>query len=648
MRHRERAVIALLVLASSGLLTAGVVGAADGLTITDVDVSSDAGTIEFSLPASVADGLDPATAVVVLENGIPVADAQVSPVPSNGLEVVLVIDVSGSMREGDAIGAARQAASGFLDALPRDVAVGVVAFGDTVLLSSPLGTDRAATRAAIEGLQATGETALYDALVFSQQLFSGGTTDRQIVLLSDGGDTLSGNTQEAAVEVATSIRTNVIELTSSEANTLVLAQLASAKGGFRAAANDPAALAGLYGDVADDLLNRFRVAFTPSVYGDVTYTVRVVTANDTLEVATVVAVAPPPATTIIPTSTSAAETSASADVTPAGGGEGGTGGTSTDEGLSSNALRIVGAVALFLALLLLLLVATTPSRERRPVALEVRNRAASLPADASPGLAGWLSRFADRVLARGGKTTALAERLDVAGIPLRPGEFLVLAALAGTVASLVLAVLMPPLLGVIAGVALTPLLARALVSARIEDRRKKFVDQLPDLLQTLVSSLRAGYGLPQALDVAASQSIEPTKSELQRVLFEVRIGRDPGDALAAAAERMASSDFSWVVAAMQINREVGGELAVVLENVADTVRERQRLRRQIRVLTAEGRISAYVLTALPFLLAVALLMTNPDYFEPFGDSPGPLLVVMAGLLLVIGWAWIRRLVKAQM
>lgn len=647
MRHRERAAIALLVFASSGLLTAGVVGAADGLTITDVDVSPDAGTIEFSLPASVADGLDPATAVVVLESGVPVADAQVSPVPSNGLEVVLVIDVSGSMREGDAIDAARQAASGFLDALPREVPVGVVAFGDTVSLTSPLGTDRAATRAAIEGLQAKGETALYDALVFSQQLFSGGTTDRQIVLLSDGGDTLSSNTQEAAVLVATSIRTNVIELTSSEANTLVLAQLASAKGGFRAAATDPAALAGLYGDVADDLLNRFRVAFTPSVYGDVTYTVRVATANGALEAATVVAVAPPP-TTIIPTSTSSADTSASADVTPAEGGEGVTGGTSTDEGLSSNVLRIVGAVALFLALLLLLTVATTPSRERRPVALEVRNRAASLPADANAGLAGWLSRLADRVLARGGKTTALAERLDVAGIPLRPGEFLVLAALAGTVASLVLAVLMPPLLGVVVGVSLTPLLARALVSARIEDRRKKFVDQLPDLLQTLVSSLRAGYGLPQALDVAASQSIEPTKSELHRVLFEVRIGRDPGDALAAAAERMASSDFSWVVAAMQINREVGGELAVVLENVADTVRERQRLRRQIRVLTAEGRISAYVLTALPFLLAVALLMTNPDYFEPFGESPGPLLVVMAGLLLVIGWAWIRRLVKAQM
>ena len=647
MKHRERATIALLILASSGLLTAGVVGAVDGLTITNVDVSADAGTIEFSLPASVADGLDPETAVVVLENGAPMADAQVSPVPSNGLEVVLVIDVSGSMREGDAIDAARQAASGFLDALPREVPVGVVAFGDMVSLTSPLGTDRAATRAAIEGLQAKGETALYDALVFSQQLFSGGTTDRQIVLLSDGGDTLSTNTQEAAVLVATSIRTNVIELTSSEANTLVLAPLASAKGGFRAAATDPAALAGLYGDVADDLLNRFRVAFTPSVYGDVTYTVRVATANGTLEAATVVAVAPPP-TTIIPTSTSSADTSASADVTPAEGGEGLTGGTSTDEGVSSNVLRIVGGGALFFALLLLLLLATTPSRERRPVALEVRNRAASLPADAKPGLAGWLSRIADRVLARGGKTTALAERLDVAGIPLRPGEFLVLAALAGTVASLVLAVLLPPVLGVIVGVVLTPLLARALVSARIDDRRKKFVDQLPDLLQTLVSSLRAGYGLPQALDVAASQSIEPTKTELQRVLFEVRIGRDPGDALAAAAERMASSDFSWVVAAMQINREVGGELAVVLENVADTVRERQRLRRQIRVLTAEGRISAYVLTALPFLLAVALLMTNPDYFEPFGDSPGPLLVVMAGLLLVIGWAWIRRLVKAQM
>jgi tight adherence protein B len=127
------------------------------------------------------------------------------------------------------------------------------------------------------------------------------------------------------------------------------------------------------------------------------------------------------------------------------------------------------------------------------------------------------------------------------------------------------------------------------------------------------------------------------------VLLEVRVGRDPGDSLRALADRMGSDDFDWVVGAIDINRDVGGDLAMILDNVAETIRERQRLQRQVKTLSAEGRLSGYVLTALPLVLALAMAVINPGYLAELGSGVGPVLVVGGAVLLVIGWIWIRRL-----
>ncbi|MFM7252486.1 MAG: type II secretion system F family protein [Ilumatobacteraceae bacterium] len=310
-------------------------------------------------------------------------------------------------------------------------------------------------------------------------------------------------------------------------------------------------------------------------------------------------------------------------------------------GASAAALRSFGSLTVFVAVFGLLLFVTWPSKRRSQ---ELAARAARPKVEGGPIKR--LTALVDNLLARSGKQRALAKSLDIAAIPLRPGEFVVVAGVVGLLVILALGASLPFAMALIIGGVLTPIGTRAYLRQRIESRRKKFVSLMPDMLQTMVSSLRAGYGLPQALDVAANQAPEPMRSELQRVLFEQRIGRDPGEALANVAERMDSKDFTWVVSAMQINREVGGELAVVLENVGETIRERQRLRRQIDVLTAEGRLSAYVITALPILVAFVLLLTNREYFEPFGRDSGPFLVLFAGALMAAGWVWIRKIVKA--
>ncbi len=128
-------------------------------------------------------------------------------------------------------------------------------------------------------------------------------------------------------------------------------------------------------------------------------------------------------------------------------------------------------------------------------------------------------------------------------------------------------------------------------------RADKLREQLPDVLTIMASSLRAGHRFLQSLDTVAKEITQPAASEFQRVVAEIRLGRPAEDALEALAERVGSPDFKWAVLAVNIQREVGGNLAEILDTVADTLRERAMLRRQIKVLTAEGRLSAWVLGA---------------------------------------------------
>ncbi len=139
---------------------------------------------------------------------------------------------------------------------------------------------------------------------------------------------------------------------------------------------------------------------------------------------------------------------------------------------------------------------------------------------------------------------------------------------------------------------------------------------MPDTLQLLTSTLRSGYGLLQALDSVAQEAAEPARTEFRRVLLEIRVGRDLSAALRALSDRMRSQDFAWVVGAIEINREIGGDLAAVLDSTAETIRERQRVHRQVRALTAEGRLSGYILTALPVVVALAMRVHQPEGLRP--------------------------------
>ena len=140
---------------------------------------------------------------------------------------------------------------------------------------------------------------------------------------------------------------------------------------------------------------------------------------------------------------------------------------------------------------------------------------------------------------------------------------------------------------------------------------------------------------------------EPTSSEFRRLVVEARLGRDVSRSLHAMSARIGTDDFEWVVQAIDIHREVGGDLAEVLDTVAGTIRERNQVLRQVKTLTAEGRLSAYILLALPVLLAAALRLINPSYFVLLTSGPGLLLAGVSVVMLGIGALWFRKLCKLE-
>jgi tight adherence protein B len=179
-------------------------------------------------------------------------------------------------------------------------------------------------------------------------------------------------------------------------------------------------------------------------------------------------------------------------------------------------------------------------------------------------------------------------------------------------------------------------------------RIRKFTAQLPDTLQLLASSLRAGFSFLQGVEAVAEEVSDPMGAELRRVIVEARLGRQVEEALEECAGRMKSPDFDWAVMAVNIQREVGGNLADLLQTVSVTMIERERLRRDVKALTAEGRMSAIVLGCLPPGLGAVFYVTNPNYIKVlFTHLGGQIALGVAVFAMLVGFFWMKKVVDIK-
>jgi tight adherence protein B len=276
------------------------------------------------------------------------------------------------------------------------------------------------------------------------------------------------------------------------------------------------------------------------------------------------------------------------------------------------------------------------------------------PRAARPGLRVRTLGATDRMLQDAGWYARFGERLELAGMTMRPASVVTLVALltaGGVIVGTVLGLVRGFPVGLLFPVVFAALVlfgARAVIARRVAKRRSVFAEQLDDTLQLMASGLRAGHSLPAALDAVAAEAESPTAEEFARLLNKNRIGYDLAQAIEECAERMDCDDLAWTAQAVAIHREVGGNLGEVLDHVGETIRERNQIRRQVRTLSAEGRISANVLIALPIAIATLLAFVSPDYVRLFVTTPiGLVLIGISVVLFVIGVLWLRQITKIR-
>ncbi|HWG57165.1 MAG TPA: type II secretion system F family protein, partial [Gaiellaceae bacterium] len=241
---------------------------------------------------------------------------------------------------------------------------------------------------------------------------------------------------------------------------------------------------------------------------------------------------------------------------------------------------------------------------------------------------------------------SLHRLLERADVPLRTVELAYASVGSGLVLGLALAVAGQPSLLILAAMAFGGWLPIGVVWFKARRRLAAVENELPDVLLTLAASLKAGHSFRQGIQAVVDEGDGPTSKEFKRVLTETSLGRPMDDALAEMAERVGSDNLSFVVTAVTIQRQVGGSLAGIFDMVAEAVRNRQQFARKIKSLTAMGRMSAYVLIGLPFFMAGALTLMNPEYMEPlYGTSAGHMLIALGLTMMLFGTLVLKKIVS---
>jgi tight adherence protein B len=568
---------------------------------------------------------------------------------------ILLIDTSGSMGP-EGMQVVVRAADAFLAAVPKDVYVGAVAFSTVPTVVATPTLDRARVRAAITALKSHGETSLYDGLATTLSTL-GSSGDRALVLISDGGDTRSRRTlaQTLTSLSASGVRAQVVGFKTSDSQVSVLSSLAKAGRGSVAAAGSGAAVSRAFVlAAAQSFGSQTRVVITvpPSAGGIRPLVVTASAGAKAFKASSVVNLAaqsrPSPSAMRPVAAVHAVAVSLPQEARSAG-------------PLGMGWVLWGGLLAIFLGFggaVAALLTPTFVSRHQRRVESIEGYVSTSRPTliderSAVTAMSASLVGLGDKVMESRQSTPQTQLLLERADLPLRAGEWAVLRAAAvvvGVAGGVILlhggsiSAFIGACLGAVAGF-LVPVFFLKFAASR---RARKFEGQLPDVLTLVASSLSTGFSLLQALDAVARDSDDPSAKEFSRALAETRIGADLKDSLDHLADRMDSRNLRWTGMAIDIQRQVGGNLAETLRTTAATLRDRQALNRHVKALSAEGKLSAYILIGLPVGLFLYELAFNKTYVEVLWTSMIGLGLSTAGLISMgFGVFWMSKVVKVE-
>ncbi len=640
----RRALLALAAVAGGMLLVAsGPAVAQDGgprLGIRKVDSTDPAAVKVTFFYTGERDALSDLTVreddkVVEATTAVPLDEQQ-------SLGVVLAIDSSKSMEENALIERVTDAAHAFVNNKSFTDQMAILHFARDVTLAQDFTNDKAALNKAIDGIGVELGTAVWDGIIRAAHLYDDSSLQPNIVVFSDGEDVDSVATAAQAEAALTAVGATLFAVGVDNPGFSELAAVAKATGGASAVADDPSGVGALFEDVQTTLRKQYVTTFASGVQSTaaVPLTLTVGGASDTKE--------------FVPGSNQ--EGAASLEpVTVAK--PSGPAFLRSAVGLTIG-LGLVALVGVAIAFLVGNAFFGKESTLGETLSPYSDGYVASTEFDEDDGGDGRAQQLAQTSILqravevtgdfaeRRGFLTTVESQLERANLPLRPAEALFFYAAGVVLVALVLFALADSLFAALIGVVLVAIIPPAILSYLGNRRRKQFEGLLPDTLQLLASTLRAGYSLMQGVEAVSQEVSEPMGRELRRVVTEARLGRPLEEALDGVAERMDSGDFAWAVMAIRIQREVGGNLAELLVTVAETMTERERLRRDVNALTAEGKISAIVLGILPVGLGLFIYTANPGYMDPLFDKTiGKIMLGGSILLAVLGFYWMKKMVE---
>ena len=587
--------------------------------------------------------------VAVTFDGKPVEATARTAASTNDVQrtTVLAIDTSQSMK-GAKITEAKAAANTYLDTVPANVAVGIVTFDNDVAVRLAPSMDRNAARAVINGLTLKLKTSLYDGVKSAITATGTDPGQHQVLVLSDGKDTTQTPLQSVVDAIkAAKVKVDVVALEQGVNPPEQLGAMAAAGGGKVISANT-AALTSAFSGEADVLAKQILVTATvpkDQSKTDATVAVTLTSGGQSHTASAFVEVKAPASAPAKPAADPFAVKPAKA---------------SGFEVPKMVLYAAIGAMGLGVIGLIGGLAFAGGGEKRASIDEQLqlysaseetaRVKRAKIKQAPAASIGDQARQAAEKALAsNAGFEAKIASRLEGAGMALKSSEWLLLhlgvafgAGLFGLLLSggNPIAMVLFLIFGLIG-----PWVFLALKRSR---RLKAFDSGLPDTLQLMSGSLSAGLSLAQSLDTIVREGQEPITSEFKRVIVESRLGVQLEDALDGVADRMQSVDFKWVVMAIRIQREVGGNLAELLNNVAATLREREFLRRHVRALSAEGRLSAWILGGLPPGFLAYLTLTKPDYVHPMYTTPvGWVMLTGMSVLLAVGILWMIKVAKVE-
>jgi tight adherence protein B len=572
------------------------------------------------------------TSPTITENGRPVAGLNAKNLGAEK-SVAVFVDRSGSM-QGQAIIDAGEGAAAFVNAKAPSDRVAVGAFGSAPVALTDFSTSTIDSDTALRQLQVDpiSGTALYGAVVEASKLLGSEKNQaRVLVILTDGNSSGEETTLDEAIFAAkdAGVAVYAIGIEGRDFEPEPLQRLADATNGHYYAAASSDALFSVYNSIAEDLERTWQLDYVTSARpGDqLDLVIKFPGGEEVAAQVTAPGEAPAAPDKPSPLLPEFFYTS--------------------DWGLPV----LAGVVGLLVLIGSAFLFAAPKGKWLKgrldPHVASTRTQALKREREESRlSVFAGLFKATESVLGNFSVWKKADRALQRADIPLKTAEFAYITLGVALLFGFLATAFRRELWFMVVGLGVGTVLPYAFVSYKGRKRLKAFDEQLPDMLVTMAASLKAGHSFRQGIQSVVDEGVDPAAKEFKRVLNETRLGRPMDDALADMAARVGSKNFEFVMSAVTIQRQVGGSLAGLFDMVADTVRQRQQFHRKIRGLTAMGRMSAYVLVGLPFVVGLAIYAINREYMEPLlTRSTGHKLIILMIVMMTIGSLMLKKIVS---